>query len=77
MKINKQDFISWKNHEVTKEFYKVLEELKDQIEEQMLNDGIISATNGHLALNRLAGIREGINQVLFISVEDMDNESED
>lgn len=77
MKISKEDFNMWKNDYVTKEFFLAIESLRDNINEQLLSDSIISSSQGHLMLNRLAGIREGLNQVLFASGEDFCDDEEE
>lgn len=77
MKITKQDFSFWKNQVVTKEFYMALEGIRTKIEEQMLSNEVISSPNGHLTLNRLAGIREGIDLVLCMSTDDFEATIED
>ena len=77
MKISKQNFVTWKNDVVTVKFYAALKELRSRIEEQLLQDSIISHMEGHLTLNRLAGIREGLDQVLMLSIEDFDDNDDE
>lgn len=74
MKINKTDYIQWKNNNVTVQFIETLQEIRRTIEEQMVQDSIITQPNALLTLNRLSGIREGLDQVLNLTNEDFEDD---
>lgn len=77
MKITKSQFISWKHDIITQEFYKALQELRIEIEEQLLNADNIFKIDSDKVLARLVGQREGIDTVLNLSIEDYEDDDEE
>jgi hypothetical protein len=76
MKVNKQEFVSWKRDPVTKKIYEGLKVLRASVEEEMLSDNTIHQ-EGIGRIRYLSGVREGINQILYLSIEDFDNDAEE
>lgn len=77
-KITKAEYIFWKNHPVTKAMRKALEEMDLEVKEQMIDDNLLMRSDGQLSIVRLAGVRDGLSQVLNLQVEDFaDDETTD
>ena len=76
MKISKEEFGLWKQHEVTKNLYSALKTIRLQIEQDMLDDNVILSDKGHVTLARLSGIREGLSIILNLTAEDVDDDEE-
>lgn len=75
--ISTEEFGMWKRHEVTKELHVVLTKLKEDVEEQMLNEAILLSDRCQIELARLVGLREGIDLVLNLDAESIVDEEED
>jgi len=76
MEIKKLDFIDWKNDPITKEVFKKLKEAVEVIKESMTEGSIIGDPNGLLRLNRMKGEIDGLESVIYIDIEDDNNEEE-
>lgn len=74
MKISKSQFSAWKSDPITKQFFKALKEVRDNIEEMMISSDIILSPDANQKLVKLVGNREGIDLVLNTSIEDYDDE---
>ena len=73
MKIDISNFRIWMKDPVTVELFRVLKEVRNHVELGMTDASNISATDCHLRLTKLLGIREGLDLVLEITCEDLDN----
>lgn len=67
--INAEQFAEWKEHPVTKEIYKELQSVRDEIKDQLGNGNTVGpdAEATHGFTNRAVGQLDGINQLLNIS----------
>ena len=72
MEIGKNNFLTWKHDEVTKEVFKALQEAREHINETLTNAEILLGENAEKNLARLVGQREGIDLLLQISYEDLE-----
>lgn len=64
--INKEDFTNWKNDPITKQIKSVLEDYRQNVEHEMISDRTIRAPDVQRLLERLSGIREGLDIVLNV-----------
>lgn len=73
MKLDITNFRTWMKDPVTLALFSTLEEVRDEVEAGMLNSDNISASDCHLRMMKMLGIREGIDLVLNINYEDIDH----
>lgn len=71
--VSKQEFALWKQQTITQLIFKNLEDLKKGMEEALLNTDFHLKTND-LERGRLLGQREGIELLLNVHVEDIEEE---
>lgn len=74
--ISAEEVGMWKGLEVTKELYKSLKNIRDDIEQQMLNEAVLLSDKCQVELAKLVGIREGIDIVLNLDVESVDEQTD-
>lgn len=74
MEVRKVDFVQWKNDPITKEVFKVLQEMKERVQEAMIGRNLVADPNGHLKLNELMGYTTAIDDVLTIDIEESNDE---
>jgi len=74
MKIDVDNFRHWKKDEVTIEVMSALKDLRDQINEALTNADVVLGDNAAKAIPRLIGQREGLDLILEIQVEDLEDE---
>ena len=77
MKLDITNFRTWMKDPVTVALFSTLEEVREEIEAGMENSDNISASDCHLRMMKLLGIREGIDLVLNINYEDIDHGEDD
>ena len=75
-KITKEEFDLWRSHTITLQMFEALEELKADVEENMKDDSLIMSADAQVRLARLSGVREGINTVLNLDVEEFVEDDE-
>lgn len=79
-KIGQSNFLTWKHDEVTKEVFKALREAREEVNQALTNADIVLGENADKAIPRLIGQREGLDLLLQISYEDLEegeNQDED
>lgn len=77
--ISKQDFEEWKSHLVTQEVYRTLEKIKTAIDSELASGAHYLGPSDREALQKicmLMGTKQGIDMVLNVQVEDVENESD-
>lgn len=74
--ISDTEFGLWKHEKVTKQFMEAVKELRKQIEEELTKESVILRPDGQLHLAYLAGKRSGLDELLNLSVEDLDGDLE-
>lgn len=78
MEIDNSQFYSWKKDPTTIKLLEALKVMRDSIEKNMTNEEVIFAPNSKQVLARLVGVREGLDLVLNIDVDDLvEGEQED
>lgn len=75
MEIDSGNFHSWKKDEVTKEVFRLLQEVRDQINLELTNTEVLLNEKAQQIIPRLIGQREGIDLILQIQFEDLQKES--
>ena len=73
---NKQEFGQWKQDPITKAVLTWARRGKEQIEAALLSEALILKEGGQLKLSNLAGMRDVLDRVLNLSVEDLEDEEE-
>ena len=73
MKVEKANFYTWKNDEVTKEVFEALREAREQVNLALTNADVVLGSEANKAIPRLIGQREGIDLILQISYEDLES----
>ncbi len=73
MSINLEEFRLWQSLDVTKEFYRIVEVLERETKEEILNINCM-LPNANVLLAKLSGLREGLDVVLNLSIEEIENE---
>ena len=68
MKITPESFHRWKKDPVTEELYKRLQNLRTQLNDSLLNAGVILEEKKNAA--RLLGQREGLEVILNLVFDD-------
>lgn len=71
---SKEEFGQWKHDPVTKSFFRWVAGKYAQTEEDILSDAIIFRADGQLKLCRLSGMRDILERIENLSVEDLDDE---
>lgn len=72
--LNQSDFGQWKDDPMTKLLFEWVQEQKDRLEQDMLSpDVILDGTNGQLRLSNMAGMKEILDVILCLQVEDLEN----
>ncbi len=74
-KIIREEFNMWLKDNVTMQMLDALRSYRKRIEDSMLNANFLSP-NAQLGLSHLSGVREGIDFVLNINIEDIDKNEE-
>ena len=77
MKIEKFDFEAWKGNEITKKVFEKLVEVRSNINVALTDATLVMDTESAKKMARLVGIREGIDLILQIEYEDVNEESKD
>jgi hypothetical protein len=68
----------WKNDEVTKHIFALLKQAREEVNLALTNADIVLGENSDRAIPRLIGQREGLDLLLEISYEDLEEvEDED
>lgn len=75
--ISDTEFGYWKREKITKQFIEAVEELKKCIGEELTTDRLILRPDGQLHMAYLAGKRAGLDELLNLSVEDLDGNVEE
>lgn len=73
MKIDISNFRTWKKDPITIALFKALEDVRKNIESGMINANNILAEDCQSRMTKLLGMREGIDLVLEITCEDLDD----
>lgn len=71
MKIDSIHYHNWKKEPVTIKLLEALQDLRDSVERNMLDADLILDEDSRAKLARLVGIREGLDVVLQIEVDDL------
>ncbi len=74
MKLDKESFTYWKNDEITKEFFGMLEESLAREKESVSNASLIMEPNSGKVLARILGHIDVLETLLTIEVEDIDGD---
>lgn len=74
MKIDTSNFRHWINDEVTKEVFKVLKNVREDINTKLTNSHVLLGENKDTEVPRLIGQREGIDLILEVKCEDLEEE---
>lgn len=75
MKIDNANFVAWKNDEVTKEVFRALKRARDYVNLSLTNSDIILGDNAKKAIPRLVGQREGLDLILEITCDDLEEDN--
>jgi len=75
--ISAEEFGMWKQHEITKKLFDALENYKKDAEEAMTNPSLIMSDRCQRELARLVGLIEGINLVLNVNVESVEDDEDE
>ena len=70
--IGKNNFLTWKHDEVTKEVFRLLREAREEINVRLTNADVVLGTNANIAIPRLIGAREALDLILEITYEDIE-----
>ncbi len=73
MTINLAEFRLWQSLDVTKKFYRIIEVFDEEAKEEILNINCMSP-NANVLLAKLSGLREGLDVILNLSIEEIENE---
>ncbi len=73
---SREEFGQWKQDPVTKSFFRWVLEKHTIVEEDMLSEAVIYKPDGQLKLCSLAGMRDILDRINNISVEDLDDDEE-
>ena len=76
IEIDSGNFHSWKKDEVTKEVFRLLQEVRDQINLELTNTEVLLNEKAQQIIPRLIGQREGIDLILQIQFEDLQKEKQ-
>lgn len=71
--ISDTEFGLWKHEKITKQFMEAVQELRKRIDEELTKESVILRPDGQLHLAYLAGKRSGLDELLNLSVEDLDD----
>lgn len=76
--MNKEQFKEWKEHLITQEIFKALEQTKNMDIESLVEGNTLSADPGETAqlTARIVGKIQGLNQLINISYENEEGEEE-
>jgi hypothetical protein len=74
--LSKQEFGYWKQEAITKAVFTWAKEKQRFIEEDMLSRSVILKEGGQLKLCELAGMRDILDQLINLSIEDLNNDEE-
>lgn len=77
MSIDTSEFKEWMEHKVTKSLFNILKLMRDEIEVDMVSNSIIMSTDCQKILVRLSGFREGLDTILDITNEDLNDGDDD
>lgn len=77
MKISIEEFRAWEKSPTTKLIMKSLNLLREDINISMTNADVITADDSSKRLMRLLGIREGLDLILQISYENLEENDND
>ena len=69
--IDASNFHRWKKDPTTIQLFEGLQSLRDQINEQLIDAHVILEPDSRVHLARLIGMREGLDTVLQIEVDDL------
>ena len=75
-KIDIKSFRKWEKDEVTVALFKALKRVREDVVFEMQDANLIMANNAEKKLARLVGIREGLDLVLEITFEELEDEDE-
>lgn len=70
--IDKSNFLTWKNDVVTKEIFEVIKEIREDINLKLTNADVLLGDNADKVISRLVGQREGLDILLEVSFEDLE-----
>lgn len=73
--IDQSEFNYWINDPVTKKIFKALQEERDGIEKQLANSQVLLKPDVAQVVARLVGQREGLDLLLQIQYEDLEEEN--
>ena len=71
MGIDPINFSNWKNDIVTVKLFESLKDIRDGVERSMTDANLIMKPDGLRDLARLVGLREGLDIVLEMTIDDM------
>lgn len=74
--ISDTEFGAWKRENVTVQFMDAVRDLIERIEQELLADHLILRPDGQIHMAYLAGKRAGLDELLNLSVEDLDGDTE-
>jgi hypothetical protein len=69
--IDESEFAGWKKLPVTKALFSRLQEVREEVEQQMLNSEVIMSGDSTRLLSQLVGLRNGIDLTINISLDDI------
>lgn len=70
--ISKEEFGLWKRQEVTKAMYAALENMRNNIDEEILSIDYLNPS-AQIILSNFAGFKEGLDIVLNLTAEELDD----
>lgn len=74
-KISQSDFVDWKNQPITKIIFENLNTIREEINLTLTNSDVLLGKDSHVQIPRLIGYREGVDLLLQISYEDLENQT--
>ena len=72
--VTNSDFLQWRADPVTKKVFATLQEYLSSIEDNMISTAVILRPDANVVLANMAGIRDGLEMVLNISLESNNND---
>ena len=75
--IGKEQFFDWKHNPVTEEVFKALQLLRTEINQTLNSEDFLLGKDAHTQIPKLLGRREGIDLILEITIDDLEEEDEE
>lgn len=75
-RINKDDFIKWRDDEITQAFFKALKEQRKIINEQLTSSILVMKEGSGKQGAYLIGKREGLDLMLQVKYDDIEEDEE-